>query len=320
MLFLLLGILISLQAQFVRPEYFPKGFSLFPTWPAQDPVLAAWVFVATMGLLIIPKFMAYVLLATQAGNRRGFGGAAVVLAGVLIETLLSGLIAPVMMIFQSTAVGEILLGRDSGWQVQRRDDGKLPGRELIRKYALPSLFGVVMAASAYAVSVPLLLWMTPVIIGLLLCVPIAVLTSMVSDGGSRLFRTPEQSAPPQVLLRANELTSISDGAVGSALAELRGDRQLLEHHLANAPGDNGRHRGKVDPDLAIARAKIEDAQNFDEVLNYLTARETFAVLNAPMLLRRLCEMSPGPAQGQLADACIQEQPFTDRDAGGREHR
>ena len=33
----------------------------------------------------------------------------------------------------------------------------------------PTLFGIVMAASAYAVSLPLLLWMTPVIIGLLLC-------------------------------------------------------------------------------------------------------------------------------------------------------
>ena len=44
LMFLMLGILISLQAQFVRPEYFPKGFSLFPKWPAQDPILAAWVF------------------------------------------------------------------------------------------------------------------------------------------------------------------------------------------------------------------------------------------------------------------------------------
>ena len=31
LIFLVLGILVSLQAQFVRPEYFPKGFSLFPT-------------------------------------------------------------------------------------------------------------------------------------------------------------------------------------------------------------------------------------------------------------------------------------------------
>ncbi len=57
--FLILGLLISLQAAFVRPEYFPKGFSLFPAWPRQDPVLAAWVFAGTMGLLILPKFMAY---------------------------------------------------------------------------------------------------------------------------------------------------------------------------------------------------------------------------------------------------------------------
>ncbi len=105
LLFLVFGILISLQAQFVRPEYFPKGFSLFPTWPAQDPILAAWVFVGTMGLLIVPKLLAWLLLVTQGFNRRQFGGALRVLVGFVIETFLSGLIAPVMMIFQSRAVG-----------------------------------------------------------------------------------------------------------------------------------------------------------------------------------------------------------------------
>src|SRR3954466_9972052 len=175
LLFLLFGILISLQAQFVRPEYFPKGFSLFPKWPAQDPILAAWVFVGTMGLLVVPKLLAYVLLVTQSRRRKQFGGGMLALAGLLIETLLSGLIAPVMMIFQSTAVTEILLGRDAGWQVQRRDDGELPNGELIRKYALPTLFGIAIAGSAYAVSLPLLLWMAPVIIGLLLSIPIAML-------------------------------------------------------------------------------------------------------------------------------------------------
>ena len=161
LLFLLFGILISLQAQFVRPEYFPKGFSLFPKWPAQDPILAAWVFVGTMGLLVVPKILAYVLLVTQSRRRKLFGGGMLAFAGLVIETLLSGLIAPVMMIFQSAAVSEILLGRDAGWQVQRRDDGELPNGELIRKYALPTLFGIAMAGSAYAVSLPLLLWMAP---------------------------------------------------------------------------------------------------------------------------------------------------------------
>ncbi|HEY0423520.1 MAG TPA: glucans biosynthesis glucosyltransferase MdoH, partial [Rhodopila sp.] len=247
LLFLLLGILISLQAQFVRPEYFPKGFALFPKWPAQDPILAAWVFVGTMALLILPKLLAYVLLLTQARTRRQFGGGLTVFAGVVIETFLSGLIAPVMMIFQSTAVGEILLGRDAGWQVQRRDDGKWPVRELIRKYAAPTLFGAAMAVSAYAVSLPLLLWMAPVIVGLLLSIPIAMLSSMSSDPNSLLLRTPEQAAPPPVLVRANELAEARDETVACPLLALRNDARLLDAHLRNLPGDRPRNRGQINP-------------------------------------------------------------------------
>jgi membrane glycosyltransferase len=298
LMFLMLGILISLQAQFVRPEYFPKGFSLFPQWPAQDPILAAWVFVGTMGLLIVPKLLAWILLVTQSQNRRQFGGGLRVFLGFLIETFLSGLIAPVMMIFQSRAVGEILLGRDSGWQVQRRDDDELPRAELIRKYALPTLFGVAMAAIAYAVSLPLLFWMAPVIAGLLLSVPIAILSSRQSDPNAGLLRTPEQTAPPQVLVRANELAIVSGSVIVSPLQELFEDGRLLESHLVNLPDDKRRNRGQVDPNLAIARAKIEDAESFGEALSYLTQRETFAVLNSPTLLRVLSAM---PGAGQSAN-------------------
>jgi len=284
LLFLVLGILISLQAQFVRPEYFPKGFSLFPKWPAQDPVLAAWVFVGTMGLLIAPKLLACILAATKGRIRRLFGGGVRILAGVLVETLLSGLIAPVMMIFQSTAVGEILLGRDAGWQVQRRDGGGLTRSDMIRRYGLPTLFGIAMAAIAYAVSLPLLLWMAPVIAGLLLCIPIALLSSTIFPE-SGLLITPEQTAPPDVLVRANELVNDSDHVVVPALIELGGDRQLLESHLANLPDEKQRIRGQIDPHLAIARAKIEDAENFEEALSFLTTREAMAILNSSTALR-----------------------------------
>jgi membrane glycosyltransferase len=289
--FLVLGILISLQAQFVRPEYFTKGFSLFPKWPAQDPILAAWVFVATMGLLIVPKLLAYILLVTQGHNRKQFGGAMIVLVSLTFETLLSGLIAPVMMIFQSCAMGEILLGRDAGWQVQRRDDGDWPRRELIRKYALPTLFGIAMAASAFAVSLPLLLWMAPVIVGLLLCIPIAIWSSRISNSNSRLFRTPEQTAPPQELVRANELAKHNSGeAIPYPLMALRNDARLLDVHLMNLPVERPRNRGQINPHLAIARAKIEEAESFDEALGYLTPREEFAVLGSSALLRTVCAM------------------------------
>jgi membrane glycosyltransferase len=298
LVFLVLGILISLQAQFVRPEYFPKGFSLFPKWPAEDPILAAWVFVGTMGLLIVPKLLAYILLATQSRDRKLFGGSLVVFVALLIETLLSGLIAPVMMIFQSTAMAEILLGRDAGWQAQRRDYGEWSSGELVRKYALPTCFGVGMAASAFAVSLPLLLWMAPVIIGLLLSIPIAMLSSRASYPTSRLFRTPEETAPPPVLIRANQLASAAGEAIEHPLLELRRDPRLLDAHVMNLPRDRRGNRGQINPHLAIARAKIEDAESFDEALRYLSSREQFAVLSSPSMLRGVYAMPPRGQEGE----------------------
>ena len=295
LMFLMLGILISLQAHFVRPEYFPKGFSLFPKWPAQDPVLAAWVFVGTMGLLIAPKLLACILVVRESRTRRQFGGGFRILVGFFIETLLSGLIAPVMMLFQSTAVGEILLGRDAGWQVQRRDNGGLPPSELIRRYTFPTIFGIALVAIAYAISLPLLFWMTPVIAGLLLCIPIALLSS-TNFAESRLLITPEQTAPPDVLVRANQLANDAGHVVvGSALVDLRNDRELLEDHLANLPDDKQRTRGQIDPHLAVARAKIEDAENFEEALSFLTTREIMAVLNSFAVLQTVLAM-PGASE------------------------
>lgn len=290
-IFLVLGILVSLQAQFVRPEYFPKGFSLFPTWPAQDPILAAWVFVATMGMLILPKLLAWIVMLTHGDERRKFGGGFRVLAGILAETLLSGLTAPVMMIFQSSAVGGILLGRDAGWQVQRRDDGAVSREDTLRKYSVPTLFGVAMAVSAYVVSLPLLLWMMPVILGLLLAIPLATLSSSASAGtASSLFRTPEETSPPQVLLRANELANASHRQISCPLLELRGNAGLREAHFNNLSGPGLRNRGEVDPHLAIARAKIEDAESFDEAAGFLSPREKFAVLHSPAVLGALLDL------------------------------
>jgi len=300
--FLVLGILVSLQAQFVRPEYFPKGFSLFPTWPAQDPILAAWVFVATMAMLVLPKLLAYIVMLTHRDERKKFGGGFRVLAGIVAETLLSGLTAPVMMIFQSFAVGGILLGRDAGWQVQRRDDGVVSREDTLRKYSVPTLFGIAMAISAYAVSLPLLLWMMPVILGLLLAIPLAVLSSSAGAGrASRLFKTPEETSPPQVLRRANELANAAHRTDCCPLLELRRDADLREAHVNNLSSQAPRNRGQVNPHLAIARAKIEDAETFEEACAFLSPREKFAVLNSPAVLGALLAL-PIPEDGKTAKA------------------
>lgn len=288
LLFLLMGILISLQAYFVRPEYFPKGFALFPTWPAQDPVLAAWVFAGTMGLLILPKLLAYVALLARKRERVAFGGGLRVLAAVLAETLLAALIAPSMMIFQSTAVAEILLGRDAGWQVQRRGDGGVTRQEIYRKFMPPTLCGAAMAAGAYAISVPLLLWMSPVIAGLLLAIPIGIVTS--SPMRNNLFATPEDNLPPPVLVRARELAASKESRFGNALFELRDDPTLLDRHLQSLPRPRRRKPGQIDANLATARARIEESDSFEEAAASLSSGEVLAVLNDRALLEQVLWM------------------------------
>jgi len=117
------------------------------------------------------------------------------------------------------------------------------------------------------------------------------LSSSASSGVAlSLFKTPEETSPPQVLLRANELASASHRAVSCPLLELRSDADLREAHLDNLSGPRPRNRGEVDPHLAVARAKIEDAETFDEATTFLGRRETFAALHSPAVLGALLDL------------------------------
>jgi membrane glycosyltransferase len=128
---------------------------------------------------------------------------------VLVEIVLSSLIAPVMMLMQSVAVLGIATGRDAGWKAQRRDDGSIPFRELVRRHRTHTLCGVVLAGVAYSVSPVILAWMSPVVLGLVLAIPVSALTGWPALGMAvhrlGLLATPEETAPPAVLQRANEL-------------------------------------------------------------------------------------------------------------------
>jgi len=149
LLFLLCGILISIQARFIPPNYFPAGKSLFPQWPVIDPVGAMWMFVGTMGLLLVPKLLGAFVLALHRADRRGCGGLPSLFVSVLMETLLGGLIAPVVMLTQSLHVATIMLGRDSGWNAQQREDGSVPFGLTVRQYGWHTLLGLALGGLAW---------------------------------------------------------------------------------------------------------------------------------------------------------------------------
>lgn len=300
LLFLVVGILVSLQAQFIRPEYFPSGATLFPHWPAQDPVRAIWVFAGTMAILIAPKLLGYLAMLLRPSDRSGMGGPLRGFCSVMMETIISALLAPIMMLKQSKAVIEILMGHDSGWATQQRIHRNVALAELSRQYAFPTLCGVALAGGAYSVSGPLLLWMLPVIVGLTLAIPIAALTSMSTLGlGLRkigLLLTPEERVPPAILVRANELLAArSDLEQRNPIALLAEQPHLLDAHLRMLPSPVSRPRGEIDAELVLALAKIEVAEDRSEAIALLEANELSAVLaNADALARILAKPDACP--------------------------
>ncbi len=178
-------------------------------WMEQDPDRFLWVFALTMSMLLAPKLFGYLATMLDRDMRRGCGGAARAAVGVLLETVLAALMAPVTMYVQCRGVAEVLAGKDSGWDSQQRDDGSQPLSALLRSYGGATVVGLIALVMALGVSPGLAAWMSPVIAGLLFSIPIVRITSSRAAGQwlkrRRIFSTPEELSPPAVLVRASEL-------------------------------------------------------------------------------------------------------------------
>lgn len=201
---MLVGVAIPLQQAGIDGGGSPLAY-----WRAVDPQRFLWVFALTMTLLFTPKLLGTLATLQDRQARRDCGGGLRVVAGMLLETVLAALMAPVTMYLQSRGVAEVLAGRDSGWDAQRRDDGTLPLSALARRYGGLTVFGAAAGVVAYVVSPALAAWMSPVIAGLVLSIPVVALTAARAPGEwlyrTGIFRTQEESRTPEVLVRAEAL-------------------------------------------------------------------------------------------------------------------
>jgi membrane glycosyltransferase len=150
--------------------------------------------------------------------------------------------------------------------------------------------------------------MSPVVAGLILAVPIAALTSRPSIGrrlrAMGLLLTPEERAPPPVLVRANQLATAAtpEAAVADPVSQLARDAALLDAHYRMLPAPEARRRGDVDVELVVALAKIEEADNLREAIDMLNVKETLVVLASHKALARLlAKRDDGPERVTASD-------------------
>ncbi|MET0546175.1 MAG: glucans biosynthesis glucosyltransferase MdoH [Caulobacterales bacterium] len=197
---------LGLMLRSISPE------ELEPTHPGGP---LGMVYLICMCLLFLPKLFAFAFAMRNPETRRGFGGPAATLAGIGVQSVFSALTAPILMWSQTRALFDILTGRDSGWNSQRRAERGVDIREAAKRYRSHTALGIFLAFAALAATPHTLAgtnfstvaWMAPVLIGLIMAAPIGSFSARADIGeGLRrvgVLSTPEETLPVRVLILTN---------------------------------------------------------------------------------------------------------------------
>ena len=199
----LMFLVVSLLDPILSPEpnYFPAD-SLFPVFPRPETQKALLLLFGIFILLLLPKTL-IAFGSAFTSRRKRFGGMIPVIAGATVELVMTSILAPIMMMFQSKAVAEILIGADAGWPSTDREDGSLPFGVALRSSWWMVLAGAAVLALTILYAPDLVLWTLPI------AVPLVAAPLLISATGNpalgdwarrnRLFETPFEANPDRVI-------------------------------------------------------------------------------------------------------------------------
>ncbi|KRA96703.1 hypothetical protein ASD83_16600 [Devosia sp. Root685] len=183
-----------------------------------------WIIgVGVLTTLLLPKF-AIALRGAIDGTNAAFGGWRII-PSVLSEIVISTIMAPVLLGFQSRAVFQILFGMDGGWPATERDARAVPLRTAFSAswwIVLTALAALVFMAYAGPAFLP---WLLPVA-GPALLAPFVIWAT--ARGGDRpvsswLFSTANERAPSPIIVEANTILAswrATEPVLTTSLAEV----------------------------------------------------------------------------------------------------
>jgi membrane glycosyltransferase len=163
---------------------------------------ALTLFALTMLLLFLPKFASVVAMLGRHDEAALFGGRWRLALSAVLETVASTLLAPINMIFNTKFVIFTLLGQGVAWVTQKRsaDEDGTDWREAILTHGLMTVFGVVWGISSLILIPAYFAWLSPVLAGLVLSIPLSIFLSKATFGRRArelgIFLTPEETRPP----------------------------------------------------------------------------------------------------------------------------
>jgi membrane glycosyltransferase len=294
------GFALSLQARLIRPEYFPDTFQLFPTWPHFDSERMIRLFVLTLLVLFLPKLMGLARALARPELRRGCGGGARLVVSFFVEVAVSALLAPIMMAIHSRQIYEILIGRDAGWERQRRAGGETSWNDAWRRHRWHMACGVTLALAAWFLSPAILAWLSPTLAGLILAAPLsrASGSERIGDALQRagILTIPEEAEPHPIFRRRDEAAHQVAAPIEDGITALATDGDLRTAHFGWV-GPAPHRRGAPEAALLTAAEKVREARSLAEALAWLDRREGVQVAGQRALAEALARLPRGDDPG-----------------------
>jgi len=165
------------------------------------------VFAICFLMSLAPKLAGMLDAALSKGEMARYGGPLRFLAGSLMEIVFSILIAPVASFRTAVFMIGLAFGRATTWNGQQRDVQGLSWATAARGLWPQTVFGLALFSLFLAYAPGVLLWAAPLLTGLVLAAPFAVMTASPRFGALlarwRLCAIPEEFDMPVELRKLN---------------------------------------------------------------------------------------------------------------------
>jgi len=159
--------------------------------------------VLVFGLLYAGKLLGLGAALLDPRVARSFGGRLRLIASAALEQLAALVISALLIVFYTQYVAALLLGQTVRWDAQPRDDRGVSWAEGWLRLRGTLFVGAGWFLLLLQTSPALLAWCAPLLFGLVLALPAAILSSRTTLGGLArrlgLFLTPEETAPASIM-------------------------------------------------------------------------------------------------------------------------
>ena len=198
----------AMQMEYAAPVTYVGRYPIL-AWPISHTVAFVSLAIAAMSMLYLPKALAVMVLLHDRRVTVAYGCAWYVIAGALIESVVSTLLAPITMLSHSWFVFNILIGRTAQWGTQLRGgDGIGLGRAVVT-FAPHMLIAIAAGVLVWRWTPANFWWYLPLLVGPAIAIPFAWATSKPAFGTAArrwgLFLVPSETAGLAIVDRVDAL-------------------------------------------------------------------------------------------------------------------